>query len=161
MVHWAGNTSGSSVMLIKPMRPQVETLRKYLERDQRSSVPSVLESWNKNWFGKKTRRYFFALVRCLALTKKDKKRLKRWQHPPRDPRPDCPGEDWIPHQFFPGQLLDLEQIPSPPQACLLTCTGRVLEAPLSFWTSIGFFFFNKKIGTWIFLASSKQTPSLN
>lgn len=145
MVHWAGNISGSSVMLIKPTRQQVETLRKYLERDQRSSVPSVLESWNKNWFGKKTRRCFLALVRCMALRKRKKKRLKRWQHPSRDPLQDCTWKDWILYQFFPGQLLDLEQIPSPPQACFLTCTVRVLKAPLSFWTSIGFFYiFNKK-----------------
>lgn len=75
MVHWAGNINGSSVMLIKPMRQQVEILRKYLERDQRGSVPLVLESRNTSRFGKETRRCFLALVRCLALSKRKKQQV--------------------------------------------------------------------------------------
>lgn len=95
MAHWARNINGSSVILIKPMRQQVEILRKYLERDQRGSVPSVLESWNMTDWRRKRKMFLFfwriipkeydlfresSLFKATSLKKQTKKKPKKPAH---------------------------------------------------------------------------------
>ena len=74
MVHWARNINGSSVMLIKPTRRQVEILRKQKEIKEAWSHQFLKLKYDKIWEEKE--RGFLSLVRSMALRKRKKDRLK-------------------------------------------------------------------------------------
>lgn len=136
-------------MLTKPMRQQVEILRKFLERDQRGSVSSTLESWNMSRLGREKKKIFLYSGEELALKRRKKDRLKGENFASQDQKQDCILRDWI---FLLVSLVSHCCTWSYSFAHSLTLFSwyNVFSGPLPFWTSIYIFFFSRKQG----LASS-------